>query len=413
MRSVITSEGLSKSYNISQQTDVGYPTLRESIVRFLSRDHVATARETFWALRDVDLTIHEGEKVGIIGRNGAGKSTLLKLLSRITTPTRGRVKLVGRMASLLEVGTGFHPELTGRENIYLNGAILGMRRAQVRRRFDQIVDFAEVEQFLDTPVKRYSSGMYTRLAFAVAAHLDSDILLLDEVLAVGDAIFQKKCLGRINDLRDAGRTILLVSHNMESIQSSCERAILLEQGSVVLDGPVNQTLERYMQGFSREIATQSVEDMPRTGDLGKHVRITDCRVLNSRGVSTDKLYFGEPFSVRLKLRSHSTLSQATLLVELNAIRSGLCITTFNTEVEQLDLDGAYQELEISVAVNELQLRPGLYSVTPGIRRGRFGLDHVPSAIAFEVLPVSAAGAVLDANVWGVIQSPGVWSTCDH
>jgi ABC-type polysaccharide/polyol phosphate transport system ATPase subunit len=201
--------------------------------------------EEFWALRDVSFEVNRGEVVGIIGRNGAGKSTLLKILSRITEPTTGRVELRGRVASLLEVGTGFHPELTGRENIFLNGAILGMTRAEVRRQFDAIVAFADVEQFLDTPVKRYSSGMYVRLAFAVAAHLEPEILLVDEVLAVGDAEFQKKCLGKMGEVARGGRTVLFVSHNLQHIRHYCERVLLLESGRCAFDGPCHSGLTRY------------------------------------------------------------------------------------------------------------------------------------------------------------------------
>ena len=200
----------------------------------------------FWALRDVSFDVQQGEVLGIIGRNGAGKSTLLKILSRITEPTAGRVTLRGRVASLLEVGTGFHPELTGRENIFLNGAILGMSRAEIRRKFDEIVAFAEVEQFLDTPVKRYSSGMYVRLAFAVAAHLEPEILVVDEVLAVGDAEFQKKCLGKMGEVAKGGRTVLFVSHNMAAIRRLCSRVILLKNGRITQSGNVNQCIDTYL-----------------------------------------------------------------------------------------------------------------------------------------------------------------------
>ncbi len=214
--------------------------------------------EQFWALRDVSFAVAPGEAIGIIGRNGAGKSTLLKILSRITEPSEGRVTLRGRVASLLEVGTGFHPELTGRENIFLNGAILGMTRAEIRARFDEIVAFAEIEQFLDTPVKRYSSGMYVRLAFAVAAHLDPEILIVDEVLAVGDAGFQRKCLGRMQSFGEHdGRTVLFVSHQMEAITRLCKRAILLDQGRVVLDGPAPQVVAAYIDSFTRPAESQS------------------------------------------------------------------------------------------------------------------------------------------------------------
>lgn len=249
---IITVDNLSKSYRLQHQSRERYSTLRDllaSKVRGLFSRTPATAvntEEEFWALKDVSFEIKQGEVVGIIGRNGAGKSTLLKILSRITEPTTGRIRLAGRVASLLEVGTGFHPELTGRENIFLNGAILGMNRQEIRRKFDEIVDFAEVETFLDTPVKRYSSGMYVRLAFAVAAHLEPEILIVDEVLAVGDAAFQKKCLGKMREVSGSGgRTVLFVSHNLTAVRSLCNRSILLRAGEVTGDAPTEEVLRNY------------------------------------------------------------------------------------------------------------------------------------------------------------------------
>src|SRR5467141_1326859 len=241
---IISVENLGKRYSLRHQTGERYTALRDVIankVKSLFRSNGKSqfsgfssqlSKEDFWALRHVSFEVQQGEVVGIIGRNGAGKSTLLKILSRITDPTEGRVRIRGRVASLLEVGTGFHPELTGRENIYLNGAILGMSRAEIRAKFDEIVSFAEVEKFLDTPVKRYSSGMYVRLAFAVAAHLEPEILIVDEVLAVGDSQFQKKCLGKMSDVAGGGRTVLFVSHNIGAVRKLCSRTILLDSGKV-------------------------------------------------------------------------------------------------------------------------------------------------------------------------------------
>lgn len=238
--------GLSKAYSISagkRQTT----TLAETLVNRLRHPFHRARRETFWALDDVSFEVCRGEVVGIIGRNGAGKSTLLKILSRITDPTRGEVDLHGRVGSLLEVGTGFHAELTGRENIYLNGAILGMKRAEIGRRFDEIVEFAGVEQFLNTPVKHYSSGMYVRLAFAVAAHLEPEILLVDEVLAVGDLQFQEKCLGRIRDVAGAGRTVLFVSHNLQTVSLLCNKGLVLRGGRVVFSGDSHGAVDAYLR----------------------------------------------------------------------------------------------------------------------------------------------------------------------
>src|SRR5262245_23924199 len=253
----IRIEGLSKRYRLgTMRAAFSYGSLRDAISdvavvswKKLSGGATASpsvARPWIWALKDVSFDVAPGEVVGIIGRNGAGKSTLLKILSRVTRPTRGFAEFRGHLASLLEVGTGFHPELTGRDNVYLNGAILGMRRAEIRRKFDDIVDFSGVSAFIDTPVKRYSSGMYVRLAFAVAAHLDPDILVLDEVLAVGDAAFQKQCLGKMQEVGRAGRTVLFVSHNMPAVTRLCERAVLLADGAVVEDGPAEQVVARYL-----------------------------------------------------------------------------------------------------------------------------------------------------------------------
>jgi lipopolysaccharide transport system ATP-binding protein len=253
MPAAIALEHVGKAYRIARgraRSAYRYVALRDVIAeraRALLRPRSPDGREEFWALRDLSLTIAHGEAVGIVGRNGAGKSTLLKLLSRITDPSAGVIRIAGRVASLLEVGTGFHPELTGRENIYLNGAILGMSRAEVRSRFDEIVAFAEIERFLETPVKHYSSGMYTRLAFAVAAHLQPEILLVDEVLAVGDAAFQKKCLGKMDAVARGGRTVLFVSHHMPSVARLCRRCLLFDQGRLVMDGPAAEVTGRYLQ----------------------------------------------------------------------------------------------------------------------------------------------------------------------
>ena len=253
---VISVENLSKAYRLGQ---IGTGTLTydlklwwaklrgepNPLLRIGEADHGNRDGETIWALKDISFTVQQGEVLGIIGRNGAGKSTLLKILSRVTAPTSGRIKVKGRVASLLEVGTGFHLELTGRENIYLNGTILGMSRKEIDRKFDEIVDFAEFEKFIDTPVKRYSSGMYVRLAFAVAAHLESEILVVDEVLAVGDAVFQKKCLGKLSEASQRGRTVLFVSHNIGQIRNLCSRGIVLDKGELLIDNDISCSVAKY------------------------------------------------------------------------------------------------------------------------------------------------------------------------
>jgi lipopolysaccharide transport system ATP-binding protein len=247
------------------------------------RDAKLAAREDFWALKDVSFEIQQGEVVGVIGRNGAGKSTLLKILSRITEPTIGRIRIKGRVASLLEVGTGFHQELTGRENIFLNGAILGMTKAEIKRKFDEIVAFSEVERFLDTPVKRYSSGMYVRLAFAVAAHLEPEILIVDEVLAVGDASFQKKCLGKMQDVSmRQGRTVLFVSHNMVAVQSLCRKALLLVDGQLVETGPTSTIVTRYLQE-KREVVQNDGWTNPQAAPGSDCIRIKAVKVEANEG----------------------------------------------------------------------------------------------------------------------------------
>jgi len=263
----IAVRGLSKSYTIQHQQEQ-QTTLAEHLIHRARQGFRRAESETFWALNDLSFDIHEGDVVGVIGRNGAGKSTLLKVLSRITEPTSGEVDLYGAVGSLLEVGTGFHPELTGRENVYLNGSILGMPRREIDRQFDAIVDFSGVEKFLDTPVKRYSSGMYVRLAFAVAAHLSSDILLVDEVLAVGDAEFQRKCLGKIKGLSQSGRTVLFVSHHMQSVQVLCTRAMYLERGGLRYYGEVPAAIDYYVRSFERPATKMGdPRQRPGTGEL--------------------------------------------------------------------------------------------------------------------------------------------------
>jgi lipopolysaccharide transport system ATP-binding protein len=291
MAVAIAVENLSKKYIIGHQPRERYMALRDvltngakrlarRLVHPFAKPEDDATHETFWALKDINFNIEQGDRVGIIGRNGAGKSTLLKILSRITEPTSGRIKIRGRVSSLLEVGTGFHPELTGRENIFLNGAILGMGKAEITRKFDEIVAFAEVEKFLDTPVKRYSSGMYVRLAFAVAAHLEPEILIVDEVLAVGDAQFQKKCLGKMEDVGKEGRTVLFVSHNMGAIKSLCSRAVMLKQGQILLDADVGATVDRYLSfdhdvGETGEVAWKK-EEAPCCDEIClKSIRLLD------------------------------------------------------------------------------------------------------------------------------------------
>ncbi len=288
MSASITTVELSKSYRIGELHSA-YGTLRDSLAaaarRFVRREHGARYEE-IWALRDVSFEVPEGQVLGIVGRNGAGKSTLLRILTRITTPTSGRIMIRGRVGSLLEVGTGFHPELTGRENVFLNGSVLGMKRREIQRKFSEIIEFSGVERFIDTPVKRYSSGMSVRLAFAVAAHLEPEILLIDEVLAVGDAEFQQRCLGRMEDMSNSGRTIVFVSHQMQAVAQLCDRAILLEKGGVVLDGPSGDVVARYLQSIGGLSSTRFWPDLDAApGD--ELVRLRSVRVVDADGSATD------------------------------------------------------------------------------------------------------------------------------
>lgn len=317
MAAAITIEGLSKRYRLGELHGA-YGTLRDSLAaaarKLLRPDH-GHHDEEIWALRDVSLDVEEGEVLGVIGRNGAGKSTLLKILTRITTPTEGRAEIRGRVGSLLEVGTGFHPELTGRENVFLNGSVLGMKRREIARKFPEIVEFAGVEQFIDTPVKRYSSGMSVRLAFAVAAHLEPEILLIDEVLAVGDAEFQRRCLGRMEDLSESGRTVLFVSHNMQAISQLCDRAIWLDKGRIVSDAESTAVVAGYLQsglgaGSSREwpdLASAPGDDLVRlrfarvVDEHGELLQAADVRRPVGIEIGYTVLRDGEPVFPKIKV----------------------------------------------------------------------------------------------------------------
>ena len=326
--------GLGKMYRIGGER-AKYRTLRDTVVQTAKRPierirHPGAAThvsQEIWALRDLDLEVKSGQALGIIGRNGAGKSTLLKILSHITEPTEGRAEIRGRVASLLEVGTGFHGELTGRENIQLNGAILGMTRAEIKRKFDDIVDFSEIGRFLDTPVKRYSSGMYVRLAFAVAAHLEPEILVVDEVLAVGDANFQKKCLGKMEDVAGQGRTVLFVSHNLNVIRTLCPRAVLLEGGRIKADGPAHEVLQGYLasgvvQGGERTWPAKS--EAPH----GEHVWLKGARVLQD-GIATDRVDIVKPVTVEVDFVNEKEGARLFVDIQLCDSYSTLVIRTVN------------------------------------------------------------------------------------
>lgn len=405
MSSVISVENLSKKYIISHQKRERYTTLRDVLTNGAKRlTHKLThpfatlendpTHEEFWALKDVNFEIQEGDRVGIIGRNGAGKSTLLKILSRITEPTSGRVSLKGRVASLLEVGTGFHPELTGRENIYLNGAILGMSKAEIRKKFDEIVAFAEVEKFLDTPVKRYSSGMYVRLAFAVAAHLESEILIVDEVLAVGDAQFQKKCLGKMQELSKHERTILFVSHNMGAIQQLTEKCILLSGGMVEFAGVTSSAVDMYQSMIHLSNTNEAVDiptDMP-----GFHIN----KILFDR--SKLELGFNKTIFISIDLELEKNLKGISFGFGIvNSL--GARIMTLERTVDELS-EG---QVSIEFALNNHYLPPGNYSLSIGFFVGPVSIVYMREALAFN-LPetgISNSYLVSKQDKIGVFRQP--------
>jgi lipopolysaccharide transport system ATP-binding protein len=390
--SIIKVDNLSKKYLLKHQKRERYTALRDVMSNgirtlgkkilspFTSTDlSIAETEEEFYALRDVSFEVKQGDRLGIIGRNGAGKSTLLKVLSRIVEPTAGRIEITGRVASLLEVGTGFHPELTGRENIFLNGAILGMGKAEIKRKFDEIVDFAEVEKFLDTPVKRYSSGMYVRLAFAVAAHLEPEILIVDEVLAVGDAQFQKKCLGKMEEVGKEGRTVLFVSHNMMAISALCSNAVVLEKGSIKSQGDVNKQIEVYLKTFQDK----------------RNLRVSK-RIMNSIEIDRFELI---PNPVE-------SCKNADFIIQLSSIRSVsieaiaiLFYSELRTRVAILDLRRQTQyllkenvPLTIKGSITSLPFVEGTYDVGLYFKSGGTDENHL------DLLNLQIQGKTIQQNI---------------
>ena len=369
MSVVIRTENLGKKYIIGHQKQGSYLTLRDSLshagremwqaIRHpFSPNREKTDVEEFWALKDVDLEIKEGDRVGIIGRNGAGKSTLLKILSRITEPTTGRVSIKGRVASLLEVGTGFHPELTGRENIFLNGAILGMTRYEIRRKFDEIVAFAEVEKFLDTPVKRYSSGMYVRLAFAVAAHLEPEILLVDEVLAVGDAQFQKKCLGKMGEVTKDSRTILFVSHNLGAIKSLCKTALLLSNGQLEYSGNVGEVIDMYIRDFENNtLASDNI--LANNYQLG--LILNGISLYNDRGETVSALQTGQFGMIGISIGLSKPHKRIHASIAVNSI-DGTRVCIFHSKISGSTMDAFPPGGTLYCVLKKIPFIPGDYNL---------------------------------------------------
>jgi lipopolysaccharide transport system ATP-binding protein len=403
MTTVIQAEGLGKRYRRGVHVDAGLRHALERFVRSPLRSLRGSKPEMFWALKNASLQVREGEVVGLIGRNGAGKTTLLKILSRITRPTEGWAEIRGRVRSLLEVGTGFHPELTGRENMYLSGSILGMSKREIDRKFDEIVAFAEIEKFIETPVKHYSSGMYVRLAFSVAAHLEPEILLVDEVLAVGDIAFQRKCMGKMGDVSRAGRTIILVSHNMTAINALCSRCIVLDRGGVDFDGPTDKATARYYDESLNTNLGADLSNRRREGNGKGRFTSIAIQPMGRTGEALEAIYPGCDLRITLGVGCSDRFADSNVAV---IIYDQAGFRVIDTNIAQkgrfLGME-AGDQADISFLLRDLLLRPGLYFL--GLYIGRVGIetvDYLEHALAFKVLetkgdsehPISYPGVYL-------------------
>jgi lipopolysaccharide transport system ATP-binding protein len=399
---VVRAEGIGKKYTIGHEAErERYVALRDVLVRggknaWRRTVDVARGRalvagdktEEFWALKDISFEVKRGEVLGIIGQNGAGKSTLLKILSRITEPTKGRAIIRGRLASLLEVGTGFHPELTGRENIYLNGAILGMTRAETKRKFDEIVGFADVEKFIDTPTKRYSSGMYVRLAFAVAANLEPEILVVDEVLAVGDVEFQRRCLGKMQDVSRAGRTILFVSHNMAAVKSLTHRALVINAGQLVFNGRSDSAIEKYGALTARCVESSTSRSLGR----GKHTSIVTVRLLDQRGMPTNYYASGAQMRLEIEIETDGEKGLSCDVLVVDQAKSKVAYTSLSHFQGKMlpTRKGVYR---LSMSLEPLNLAAGQYSLDVATAIvNTWSWDHyAQDALSFKVQFANPAG----------------------
>jgi lipopolysaccharide transport system ATP-binding protein len=408
---IIQVEGLGKRFIIGHQKQERYTAFRDVIAnsvkgafrrtRELMSGNYMTEGDTeeeFWALKEINFSVNQGDRVGIIGRNGAGKSTLLKILSRITEPSRGRIVIRGRIASLLEVGTGFHPELTGRENIFLNGAILGMSRAEIRKKFDEIVAFAEVERFLDTPVKRYSSGMYVRLAFSVAAHLEPEILIVDEVLAVGDAQFQKKCLGKIEDVSKEGRTVLFVSHNMGTVKALCNIAILLQSGTLVAHGQVMDIVKEYTSYAALQNLNTTYKHLNGT----KELLIEKIEI--NKGLNVISIY--SPISIDIHFKIEHVINKYHFFVLIHNTEGDVVWSMFQKDSNNPFFTG--RRNKINVKFKNI-LTPGNYFVSAGIfdSNNQF-VDWVDKAETIEVDNSFEDGLAFDYR-YGMVTTNSEWN----
>ncbi|MBX3276999.1 MAG: ABC transporter ATP-binding protein [Acidobacteria bacterium] len=414
MKPIIRVENLSKQYRIGASRK-RHDTLRDAITSTMRglgarfRSNGRDEENTIWALKDVSFEVQPGEVVGIIGRNGAGKSTLLKILSRVTEPTRGEVRLYGRVASLLEVGTGFHPELTGRDNVFLNGAMLGMKREEINRRFDEIVEFAEIEKFIDTPVKHYSSGMYMRLAFAVAAHLEPDILIVDEVLSVGDATFQKKCLGKMEEVAQGGRTVLFVSHNLGAMLNLCKRVILLKQGQYWGEGHPTDIVGTYLSGELQNRKSKA----QFACDPDKAAQIASIEIRSVGGGLLETIPHTQPFIVRIHYRVNKWVVGSYLSLEIWNEMDNCIIWT--CDVETLDesvADRTAGEYSAQVNVPAEYLAPGNYFISVGIYAPgkQIVSDHKVRAVSFDIFDSGTLLSHFGIRYPSVTIVPLTWNT---
>jgi lipopolysaccharide transport system ATP-binding protein len=417
---VISVENLSKTYHLGQigtgtfshDLNVWWAKVRgkpNPLLRIGERDRGNRDGEELWALRDVSFKVKQGEVLGIIGRNGAGKSTLLKILSRVTAPTSGKIKVKGRIASLLEVGTGFHPELTGRENIYLNGAILGMSKQEVTRKFDEIVDFAEVEKFIDTPVKRYSSGMYVRLAFAVAAHLDPEILVVDEVLAVGDAEFQKKCLGKMGDVAKQGKTVLFVSHNMAAVENLCKRGIVVYQGQVLFDGSQIGAIQYYFRNLDKNVKGYSLLERDDREGNGL-VRFTKIEFRDVSGSQVDVISSGDDVDICMFFATDRILVSENIHVGLTFYTAlGVPVFSQSTRVMQVKFSDLPIKGVFICKLRRLPLPPSTYYIAINVKVEEEYADYIINATTINVVEGDYFGTSrFFPSTFGVCLVEGQW-----
>lgn len=422
-KTIIKIENLSKIYRLGE---VGTGTLSHDLNRFVrmnilgqddpyakigqvnDRTKKAEKRECIAALKDINLEVKEGEVLGIIGKNGAGKSTLLKLLSRVTAPTTGIIKVKGRLASLLEVGTGFHPEMTGRENIYMNGTIMGMRKWEIDRKLDEIVEFAGVAKYLDTPTKRYSSGMTVRLGFAIAAHLEPEILVVDEVLAVGDAEFQKKAVGKMQDVsKNKGRTVLFVSHNMGAVNNLCYKGLVLQNGLSTYYGDVKSAVDFYLKNQTSTLLNNDLTKIPRKGGLASEISFSKITIYNSEGIATNDLMYCESFSIELEFLSGVNIDNVNVGIRFDDQSNHSLVSTLSGEQDvYFDCNGKQR---LRIYYSDLFLIPGQYFLTLSLRKNGVFMDEVSQCYSFEINEVTYGKYKPHSKTWGKVKYYPRWT----